>query len=307
MRLSDYPYKKHEADLELHFDKNIKPYILSRKERNSAAVDRRLNDIYKLEGQELGETKEKLVQYIERAPITKNFAPELLSSFTGSKLKHAWYVQPGRIMSNEYQRSRDRAEYVLYDVGNKLSDDAIAKGSAYAAYGHGADSFDEGHARPNYGGVQLTGDIPLKGAAPGYGSGVFKFKEEVKTHITYTPYDSLDILTAGISEERFRRSIAIKDNLYPLLTQAPDKSLAYIMEASKNGGADKPLFPYFEWQSYTPLMLDKDISVMAGNFSGAMSPDVINAFHDFSRAHDVVWTDALPQVSQPNKKRFWQR
>ncbi len=230
----------------LNFVNNVRPALLQRLPSDKEKALQFLAQTWSIEGQELGETLEKIVDYVENAPLTINIKYPRVADIAGTSFRNAYYGYGPGLAEREY---RDRAESEILNV-------SAASEEFKALF---SDSHNAPGLRPSYGAVQLHEKSSLTGAAPIYGNSAFYMNsEKIKDRLTYTAYDSLQMsaytLDGGIFEQT-----GTTGNLYPLVAHATPEQLPYYKGIVQGAPLKEAVANYVEWQAHGELKFAIDV------------------------------------------------
>ncbi len=241
-----------------------------------------------MSGQELGETVELFIDMFKRAPITINFPLGKLGELSASSsIVNVW---GGGGKTNKgtapYLTERSRVEGLVAHINSA--------NTAFRSQFNDPSLYP--NSRPLYGALQLTGkkEDMHEGAAAEYGRGAFFLKPSVRGISTYTVVDSMS-LSSNNSDAQFINSLAVDENLYPLIASASENQLS---DFEENYAGEDPLeIPpgdYFvEAKIHTEVDLKRDIDAFAlnGDKYSAEYKKSINDAHTLLRAHGIMGLD----------------
>ncbi|HGE8284580.1 TPA: DUF3626 domain-containing protein [Serratia marcescens] len=271
----------------LNFLENVLPKILSKKNNDKEAAQNKVKKTLGVSGQELGEMLELFIEMFKRAPLTINFPLGKLEELSSSSsIVNVWGGGETNKGTDLYLKERTRLEGLVAHIN-----------SANAAFRtQFNDPGNHPNSRPLYGALQLTGqkEDMHEGAAPEYGRGAFFLKPRVRGSSTYTVADSMK-LSSKKTDAQFINSLAVDENIYPLIASASESQLS---DFEENYAGNDPLgIPpgnyFIEAQIHTKVDLNRDIEAFALN-GDKYSTDYKKSINDaraLLRTHGIIGLD----------------
>ncbi|WP_167854280.1 RHS repeat protein [Escherichia sp. E1130] len=253
--------------LRANYQNNVKIRILARREENRAGAMNKLAAQFKIQGQELGETLHKIIDYIDDAPRSINVKYSTLPNFTDDYIKNTFATQTRT--ENPYyinKRIGRNRELINFDA----ADDLLKEHHIHSALGMGVSGEINpvSHAaHPVHGSVQMQSLAPAQGGAyyEEYGESALFLNPESDSfsYLTYTPQDSMFFYIGYEREEctfPLPDAMAVRENMYPLVRYAREEQLQYYYDVAINNEVGKPAMkPYIEWQVHSRLKLGTDV------------------------------------------------
>jgi insecticidal toxin complex protein TccC len=222
-----------------HFDSYLAPKIMERKERDKASATTALiKRTQSAHANSVGELLERSVGLLAGAKMTFNIRPERIKKLEGESVANIWSLSRN---SNTYTEWRDKLENQMFEYAH--SEFSLTREAAEGGLTKG-----KRYSRPVYGALELINDPVTVGGAPNYGQAAFYVPEVSRQYMTMTAVDSLE-------QDLTIDDLAIKDNLYPLITGMRHGSWEIVesVVSGKPGVRVTEASTYIEWQSHAPL------------------------------------------------------
>lgn len=250
-----------------NYKNNVKIRILERREKNREEAMLKLGLIFSISGQELGETLQKIIDYIDDAPRSINVKYSALPNFTDGYMKNtfATKTRTGNLSYINKRIGRNR-ELINFDTADNLLKSHHEH--SFLGMGMSGEINPVSHAaHPVHGSIQMQSLEPAQGGAyyEEYGESALFLNPESDSfnYLTYTPQDSMFFYICYQSDEStfsLPEVMAVRENMYPLIRYATEEQIQYYYDVAINNEAGKPaLKPYIEWQAHSRLNIGTDV------------------------------------------------